>query len=108
MVFVDYSSLDIRHLGSIYEGILEYKLLLAEEPMVAVKEKGKEVWLPEKEAARRKVTDKVDTGRLYLVTDKGERKATGSFYTPEYIVKYIVKNTLSPLIDPHDGGGHVV
>jgi hypothetical protein len=30
MVFVDYSSLDIRHLGSIYEGILEYKLHLAD------------------------------------------------------------------------------
>ena len=46
--FVDYSSLDIRHLGSIYEGILEYRLHLAEESMAAVKEKGKEVWLPEK------------------------------------------------------------
>ena len=53
MVFVDYSSLDIRHLGSIYEGILEYKLHLAEVPMVAVKEKGKEVWLPAGEAGKR-------------------------------------------------------
>ena len=35
-----------------------------------------------------------------MVTDKGERKATGSFYTPEYIVKYIVKNTIGPMIDP--------
>ncbi len=97
--FVDYSSLDIRHLGSIYEGILEYRLHRAEESMAAVREKGKEVWLPEKEAGSRKVTDRAEAGRLYLVTDKGERKATGSFYTPEYIVKYIVKNTLGPLID---------
>jgi type I restriction-modification system DNA methylase subunit len=97
--FVDYSSLDIRHLGSIYEGILEYRLHLAAESMAAVREKGKEVWLPEKEAGSRKVTDRAEAGRLYLVTDKGERKATGSFYTPEYIVKYIVKNTLGPLID---------
>ena len=97
--YVDYSSLDIRHLGSIYEGILEYRLHQAAESMAAVREKGKEVWLPEKEAGSRKVTDRVDAGRLYLVTDKGERKATGSFYTPEYIVKYIVKNTLGPLID---------
>ena len=93
------TSLDIRHLGSIYEGILEYRLHLAEESMAAVKEKGKEVWLPDKEAGARKVTDRVDAGRLYLVTDKGERKATGSFYTPEYIVKHLVKNTLGPLID---------
>jgi type I restriction-modification system DNA methylase subunit len=98
--FVDYSSLDIRHLGSIYEGILEYRLHLAEESMVAVKEKGKEVWLAEREAEGRKAAEKVEAGRLYLVTDKGERKATGSFYTPEYIVKYIVKNTLEPLIKP--------
>jgi len=97
--FVDYSSLDIRHLGSIYEGILEYRLHRAGESMAAVREKGREVWLPEKEAGSRKVTDRVEAGRLYLVTDKGERKATGSFYTPEYIVKYIVKNTLGPLID---------
>ena len=101
MVFVDYSSLGIRHLGSIYEGILEYKLHMAEEPMVAVKEKGKEVWLPKRDAAsKKKFSDSVEAGQLYLVTDKGERKTTGSFYTPEYIVKYQVKNTLAPLIDP--------
>lgn len=100
LVFVDYSSLDVRHLGSIYEGILEYKLHLAREPMVAVKEKGKEVWLPKREATGKKFSDSVEPGHLYLVTDKGERKATGSYYTPEYIVKYIVKNTLAPLIDP--------
>lgn len=86
--------------GLFYEGILEYKLHLAEEPMVAVKEKGNEVWVPKREAAGKKFSDSVEPGRLYLVTDKGERKATGSYYTPEYIVKYIVKNTLAPLINP--------
>jgi len=100
MVFVDYSSLDIRHLGSLYEGILEYKLHRAEEPMVAAKKKGKEVWLPRIEATGVKFADNVEAGHLYLVTDKGERKNTGSFYTPEYIVKHLVKKTLGPLIDP--------
>ncbi len=33
-------------------------------------------------------------GELYLATDKGERKASGSYYTPDYIVNYIVKSTL--------------
>ena len=69
--------------------------------MVAVKEKGKEVWLPAGETGKsKKFSDRVEAGGLYLVTDKGERKATGSFYTPEYIVKHLVKNTLAPLIDP--------
>ena len=96
--FIDYSSLDIRHLGSIYEGLLEYKLKTATEPMVAVKEKGKEKWIPESEFKGKKYTERVDAGEIYLATDKGERKATGSYYTPEYIVKYIVENTLTPIV----------
>jgi type I restriction-modification system DNA methylase subunit len=36
---------------------------------------------------------------VYLVTDKGERKSTGSYYTPNYIVKYIIENTLGPLVE---------
>jgi len=97
--FVDYSSLEIRHLGSIYEGLLEYRLCVAEQQMAAVKEKGKELWLPAGEAGKRKVLDRAEAGEIYLATDKGERKATGSYYTPDYIVKYIVKNTIEPVIE---------
>jgi len=97
--FVDYSSLDVRHLGSIYEGLLEYKLRVAEEPMVAIKTRGKENWVPAKEAEGKKLVDRAQVGDLHLVTDRGERKATGSFYTPDYIVKYIVENTVGPLVE---------
>ena len=97
--FVDYSSLEIRHLGSIYEGLLEYRLKVADREMAAVKEKGKELWLPAGEAGKRKILDRVQQGEIFLATDKGERKATGSYYTPDYIVKYIVKNTLEPVIE---------
>lgn len=97
--FIDYSSLDIRDLGSIYEGLLEFKLKVAEEDMVSIKKRGREVWIPRKKAGKKKIRDEVKEGELYLLTDKGERKATGSYYTPEYIVKYIVKNTLSPIVE---------
>jgi len=97
--FVDYSSLEIRHLGSIYEGLLEYRLCVAQQQMAAVKEKGKELWLPVGEAGKRKILDRAEAGEIYLATDKGERKATGSYYTPDYIVKYIVKNTIEPVIE---------
>jgi type I restriction-modification system DNA methylase subunit len=101
--FVDYSSLEIRHLGSIYEGLLEYKLRIAEKDIVPVKEKGKEVFVPLEEARKsnKRYDEKeiVRTGELYAVTDKGERKATGSYYTPDYIVDYIIENTLKPLCD---------
>src|ERR1035437_9027054 len=39
-----------------------------------------------------------ENGTLTLKTDKAERKATGTYYTPDYIVKYIVENTLGPLL----------
>ena len=40
-----------------------------------------------------------ENGKLKLTTDKAERKATGTYYTPDYIVKYIVEKTLGPLLD---------
>ena len=107
--FVDYSSLDERHLGSIYEGLLEYQLHIADEPLAI---EGEEYTPadPQEEAD-------IEPGEVYLTTNSGERKATGSYYTPEYVVEYIVENTLGPLVreiredllagDPFDatGGG---
>lgn len=96
---VDYSTLDVRQLGSIYEGLLEYKVAVAVEEMVTVSKKGVETWLPLAQKGKSKAYDnRKQAGDLYLTTDKGERKATGSYYTPDYIVEYIVENTLSPLV----------
>ena len=99
LAFVDYRDLDVKHLGSIYEGLLEYKLKYAEQDKVVIKTGKKK---------QEKVENKVDNpelpvtyqkGEYYLVTDKGERKATGSYYTPDYIVRYIVENTLRPVVE---------
>ena len=68
---IDYSFLGVRQLGSIYEGLLEYRVVIEDEA----------------------------TGHVYLENDKGERKATGSYYTPDYIVKYIVSHTLKPILE---------
>ena len=35
---------------------------------------------------------------MEIVNDKGERKATGSYYTPDYIVKFIVERTVGPAL----------
>ncbi|WP_267644131.1 Eco57I restriction-modification methylase domain-containing protein [Haloarchaeobius amylolyticus] len=90
-VFVDYSSLDERHLGSIYEGLLEYKLDVADEPLTV--DDGE--YSPAGDGDDIEVAE----GDVYLRTDAGERKATGSYYTPEYVVEYIVDETLGPLVD---------
>jgi len=90
-IFVDYSSLDVRHLGSVYEGLLEYQLHVADEALT----------LDDGEYASAEEGDDiaVDEGEVYLTTGSGERKATGSYYTPEYVVEYIVDETLGPLVD---------
>ena len=68
---IDYSFLGVRQLGSIYEGLLEYRVVI----------------------------DNAEKGEVHLENDKGDRKSTGSYYTPDYIVKYIVSHTLKPILE---------
>ena len=69
--FVDYRDLAERHLGTIYEGLLEFHLAI-------IPREGE--WT------------------VALLNDRGERKATGSYYTPDYIVQYIVEQTIGPVL----------
>jgi hypothetical protein len=68
---LDYKGLGERHLGTIYEGLLEHKFALIND-------------------------------RVFLRNDKNERKLTGVYYTPDYIVKYILENTLGTLLKEID------
>ena len=96
LVFIDFKSLGVRHLGSIYEGLLEFKLQVAGEQLAVTKEKGKEVCKPADQVKKPLVT--INQGEVYLENDKQERKATGSYYTPDYIVKY-TRHTVGPVLE---------
>lgn len=129
---VTYRDLDIRHLGSIYEGILEYSAHIAGEVLVILRRgssgKTYEEYVPISElkleeaqqlAAWRtaieedeedlksprlprgcKVTGVKTAGSYFLVYGgrESKRKSSGSYYTPDYIVQYIIENTLGPLV----------
>src|SRR2546421_2993686 len=109
LAFIDYKSLGVRQLGSMYEGLLEFKLRVAAEEMAVVKDKTEKI-VPYAEAKQKKLPilkegrgkdayDKTySRGKVYLENDRRERKATGSYYTPDYIVKYIVEHTDGPVI----------
>ena len=56
------------------------------------KEKGKEVCKPADQVKKPLVT--INQGEVYLENDKQGAKATGSYHTPDYIVKYIVRHTV--------------
>ncbi|MDQ2716726.1 MAG: Eco57I restriction-modification methylase domain-containing protein [Chloroflexota bacterium] len=99
LVYVDYKSLGVRQLGSIYEGLLEFKLRIAVEDLVIVKGKV----LPRGEAIRAgqcKPDRPADyhLNDVYIENDRHERKATGSYYTPDYIVQYIIEQTVAPVL----------
>lgn len=117
--FYDYSSLTVRHLGDIYEGLLEFRLAVAERPLVSARKEGRDVWraADEEEIARHEnerlsnigrikraarvggAPEYLPAGSVYATNDKGERKAGGSYYTPHDIVEYIVAETVLPLLD---------
>ena len=77
--FIDYRDLAERHLGTIYEGLLEYHL--------------------ERDEDGRMLKGGADPSALILVNAAGERHRTGSYYTPDFIVQYMVEQTLRPLLD---------
>ncbi|TNF32978.1 MAG: hypothetical protein EP329_08850 [Deltaproteobacteria bacterium] len=69
---VPYADLDVRDLGDIYEGLLEQRLVArATEPP-----------------------------SLSLTNQKGERKASGSYFTPDVLVERLVRRAVEPLLFP--------
>jgi hypothetical protein len=98
---VDYSNLGVRQLGSIYE-----HLLLFSEPDVASSDSSVE-WPIREPAdnggtAKVTVTVKIPVCSLYFDLAPTARKSTGTYYTPDYIVRYIVDNTLGPLMEARE------
>ncbi len=98
-VLVDYRDLNIRHLGSVYEGLLEHELQQAEEDLVLENGEWESANDSKKDLEELPREKKVREGEVYLTNESGERKATGSYYTPEYIVEYIVENTVGPKVE---------
>lgn len=101
---VDYYDLAIQHLGGIYEGLLELHPHYATDQMIVVKKRGQGKTEERVQAASKIVSREYQaTGTVYqprsvyLLTNKGERRASGSYYTPDHIVEYIVERTLHPL-----------
>lgn len=113
LVPIDYKSLGVRQLGSIYEGLLEFRLRIAAEKMAVAKGKKTEEVVPYREAiregrtiltegrARNAPQRTLPKGAVYLENDRRERKATGSYYTPDHIVEYIVQQAVGPVLRDH-------
>jgi len=90
LLMIDYRDLEVRHLGAIYEKLLDYQLHIATEPLT-IKDGAYS-------SAKTGETAVKSAGQVYLRTGNNQRKVTGSYYTPDYIVRFIVERTLEPLL----------
>jgi len=107
LVRVDYRDLAIQHLGNLYEGLLELQPHFAREDMIVIR--SKETDEEQTVSARSPVPRGLEPtgirytqGTVYLTSHKGERRASGSYYTPNNIVDYIVEKTIGPLCEDLD------
>ncbi len=91
---VDFQSLSVREFGTIYEGLLESSLSLAEENLT-VDAKG--AWVPANEGGEILAI----AGSVYFHTASGERKSSGSYFTPKVIVDYLIERSIVPTLTAH-------
>lgn len=88
-VTVDFSTISVRELGSIYEGLLEYELTIAAEDINKMPTV----------VNQKRFRYGIKAGDLYLINQDGKRKASGSYYTPDLIVEHLVKTSLTPKLE---------
>lgn len=103
----DFKTLSIIHLGSIYEGLLEFRFNIAEEETFYVEylQKGSKKKLDsgfsdryeyEKIKKNYKIIkqETYKKGDLYLISSGNSRKTTASYYTPTSLSYFMVKKAI--------------
>jgi len=91
---VDFRSLGVREFGTIYEGLLESELALADADL-ALNRQG--AYVP----ARDGDPVAVEAGEIYLHNRSGARKSSGSYYTKHFAVEHLLDGALEPALAGH-------
>ena len=94
---VDFGDLGVRHLGTIYEGLLSYRALVAETDLTVDTAQPSQPY----KAAGPGDPVAVKAGTPYLASPEGGRKASGSYYTPAFVVDRLVDGALRPILLAH-------
>jgi Eco57I restriction-modification methylase len=92
---IDFRPLGVREFGTIYEGLLESELSLAETDL-AVDPKT-DAYIP----VRGRATPVVRAGDVYLHNASGARKSSGAYYTKAFAVEHLLDRALEPALDGH-------
>ena len=86
---IPYEDLEVRHLGELYENILEYTVQLADADRIRRRtKKGMEMLLAS-QTTKKAGDTLIKKGDVYFGESALERKQTGSYYTPESLVRFL-------------------
>jgi hypothetical protein len=98
---VHYGSLDVEELGRIYESLLDLEPDIALSPMVRTRRGRLDTVVPAASMDDETVNsiEHIPTGHFFLRTGLG-RRSGGSYYTPHEFVRFLVRETLTPLVRP--------
>lgn len=91
---VDFRALSVREFGTIYEGLLESSLSIADTDLTTNKDGA---WAP----ASTGDTVEAEKGTVYFHGASGERKATGSYFTPKVVVDHLIERSIIPALTKH-------
>lgn len=91
---VDFRSLSVREFGTIYEGLLESELALANTNLF-INSQGDYVPAIDGDSV------KVNKGEVYLHNRSGKRKSSGSYYTKQFAVEHLLDGVLEPALQSH-------
>ncbi|NTU74350.1 hypothetical protein HGB07_09545, partial [Candidatus Roizmanbacteria bacterium] len=86
---ISYRDMSVRHLGTLYEGLLEHKLFITKEETEVRVAKGKIEFIPLSHGGRLLLGQTLAAGVVYFGSDQSERKSSGSYFTPEDVVDYV-------------------
>jgi len=86
---IPYEDLEVRHLGELYENILEFNVTLADADRIRRRtKKGVELLLAS-DAKFQPGDTRIKKGDVFFGETALERKQTGSYYTPEVLVQFL-------------------
>jgi hypothetical protein len=93
---IDFRSLSVREFGTIYEGLLESELTVAETDLVDDGHGGYA-------AAPHGTRVDLAKGQVYFHNRSGSRKSSGSFFTKDFAVRHLLDHALEPALTDHLG-----
>lgn len=91
---IDFRSLSVREFGTIYEGLLESELSVAEQPLTV---DSKRKYVP----ARDRDEVVVEAREVYLHNQSGARKSTGTYFTKPFAVDHLISHSVDPTLNEH-------